>query len=375
MLLGQSRLLLGLLHETNDAIAAQVELWDRSTILQTAWDQASKTTAGKKAETALHDLISRPLVGQLRSKVYDYVPQQLNGVAPQLAEDPLDGHVKKFCRLLHHAGLRLERAPTVVELHDLCLQIERDAVKALASADERSMMARLKREPKRGFEGTTTDDLVRYVIQKTFDQLDADFAKKTPAEQEAIAERIAKALSDLPPEEQERIRTAARLPDLTAETLRQTGTFASLGIGLSTVVGVAGFTAYTTLTSTVATVVAVFTTAHLPFAAYTTMTWGLAGLANPLFFIPVVLGGGTWMARRANRSIRGVLYPTFVATSVMSDLAVDDHELPSAAFASRIGTLIREINTVSGHQLLSLVGDFPALGPSFSARLVSHVTT
>jgi hypothetical protein len=94
-----------------------------------------------------------------------------------------------------------------------------------------------------------------------------------------------------------------------------------------------------------------------------------------LFFIPVVLGGGTWMARRANRSIRGVLYPTFVATSVMSDLAVDDHELPSAAFASRIGTLIREINTVSGHQLLSLVGDFPALGPSFSARLVSHVTT
>ena len=41
---------------------------------------------------------------------------------------------------------------------------------------------------------------------------------------EVNLQRIAAALRDLPPEEQERICRAARLPDLTAETLRQTGT-------------------------------------------------------------------------------------------------------------------------------------------------------
>jgi hypothetical protein len=100
----------------------------------------------------------------------------------------------------------------------------------------------------------------------------------------------------------------------------------------------------------------------------------LAGLSNPLLFIPMMAGGATWMTGKANRSIRGVLYPTLVASSVMSLAASEKAELPIQAFLARIGTLINEIGDGAGPHTASLVSRFPALGnPAFSARLASHV--
>ena len=375
-MLGQSRLLLGLLSETGEAAAAQVELWDRSTVWQAGWDQASKSQAVKHAGTFVRDQFAKLGAQQVRERLSALVPEwPRSEVTGQPAEqDLIDYHVMKFCRMLNHAGLQLNEMPTAIGLHDLCLQIERHAVRTLAELDGRSLVARMKREPRQGFEGSTTDDLVRYVIQKTFEQLDTEFRDKSPEEQEAIAARIATALRDLPPEEQERIRAAAHLPDLTAETLRQTGRLASLGFGLSGMVSLAGFTAYTTLTSVVS-MVAGAVGLHLSFGTYVMLTSGLAGLTNPFVFIPMLAGGAAWMTGKANRSIRGVLYPTFIATSVMSHTASDQHDLPLDTFITRVGKLVGEISTGSGQPLATLVARFPGLGrPPLSARLVSHVT-
>ena len=376
-MLGRSQLLLGLLSETDDAVDAQVQLWDRSTVLQAAWGQAAKNKTVKDAGAFFHERVARPVSQQVQARVSELAPQWSRGHVERagVGPHPLDRYVMKFCRLLSHAGLRLDGPPDATVLHDLCLQVERHAVRALAETDDRSLTARIKREPRTGFDGKTTDDLVRYVIQRTFDQLDAEFRTKTPVEQEEIAARISAALRDLPLEEQERIRKTARLPDLTAETLRQTGRLASLGVGLSGMVGLAGFTAYTTLTSVVAAVTGLVGI-HLSFGTYVMLTSGLAGLANPLFFIPMLAGGATWMASRANRSIRGVLYPTFVATSVMSYAASDEADLPLTALADRIRDLVCEIGTRSDQQVASMVTKFPGLGhPSVVARLASHVAS
>lgn len=373
-MLGKSRLLLGLLSETDDAATTEVELWDRSNVWQAAWDQAAKNQTVKNAGMVLRDKVAKPFADEVRDRLRELLPQPDEEADQSGLEHPLDRHLMKFCRLLDHAGLRINHTPTVVELHDLCLQIERDAVRSLREADDRSLSARLKREPRNGFDGTTTDDLVRHVIQKTFEQLDAEFRKKTPTEQEEIAARIAAALRDLSPEEQERIRKTARLPDLTAETLRQTGMLASLGFGVSGMVGLAGFTAYTTITSLVAAATGLVGL-HLGFSTYMFLTWGLAWITNPLVFIPMVIGGGTWMTSRANRGIRGVLYPTLVATSVMANASTEERDLPVADFAKRIGSLAGEISTGSGERLGFLVSRFPGLGrPPIASRLMRHVT-
>ncbi len=372
---GQSRLLLGLLCETDQAVVAQVTLWDRSNVWQAGWEQASKTKLATSAAAYFHETVGAPA---------KRIHEAISGLVPDWVRDresegghrthPLDGHVMKFSRLLHHAGLRLDTQPSTALIHDLSLQIERNAIQALSQVEERSFFDRLRGARKDGFTGSTTDDLVRHVILRTFDQLDQEFRSKSPSEQDEIARKISAALRDLPPKEQDRIRTAARLPDLTAETLRQTGRFASLGVGLSGMVGLAGFTAYTTLTSLVAAVTGLVGI-HLSFGTYVMLTSGLAGITNPLVFIPMLARGTTWMASKANRSIRNVLYPTFVATSVMSFAASDEHNGHLDAFAARLGELIREIGTGSGPRTASLVARFPGLGrPAVAARLASHVT-
>jgi hypothetical protein len=373
---GQSRLIQGLLCETNEAVAAQVTLWDRSTVWHAGIQQAAKT----KLATAASDYLNEKVVAPVRragKTMTELVPEWIRDHYRGQAEpqgNPIDGHVSKFCRLFQHAGLRLDKDPSAAHLHDLGLQIERNAIQTLAAVDDRSLGKRLLGAKRQGFTGTNIDDLVRYVISKTFDQLDEEFRNKTPAEQEEIAGRIAAALRDLPPEEQERICRAARLPDLTAETLRQTGRFAKLGVGLSATVGLAGFTAYTTLTSVVAAVTGLVGI-HLSFGFYMMLTSSLAGLTNPLLLVPLLAGGGGWMTSKANHKIRGVLYPTFVATSVMSLAASDEQPTRIDAFVARIHELIAEIGTGAGPHTASLVGRFPGLGsPALSARLASHVT-
>jgi hypothetical protein len=373
---GQSRLVLGLVCETSEAVAAQVALWDRSTVWNAALEQASKTKLVTAAGGYLQQNIFAPLQ-RAKTTVTDFVPEWIREHYREQSgaqSNPIDNHVSKFCRLLQHAGLRLDTAPSAAHLHDLGLQIERNAIQTLAAVDDRSLGKRLLGAKRQGFTGTNIDDLVRYVISKTFGQIDEEFKNKTRSEQDEIAGRIAAALRDLPLEEQERIRKAARLPDLTAETLRQTGRFAKLGIGLSATVGLAGFTAYTTLTSVVAAVTGL-AGIHLSFGFYMMLTSSLAGLTNPLILVPLLAGGGGWMTSRANQKIRGVLYPTFVATSVMSLATSDEPSTRAGAFVARIQELVTEIGTKGDLHTASLVGRFPGLGnPALSARLASHVT-
>lgn len=370
----QSRLILGLLSETDEAAAAQVSLWDRSNVWQASREQVSKTKLMTVAGAYLREKAGDP-VKHLREAMSDlksrWILEPQGGTGP--SSHPLDCHVMKFCRLLQHAGLRLDTEVNSALIHDLAFQIERDSVRVLSLIDNRSFVDRLRGARKEGFTGSTTDELVRYVISRTFEQLDQEFRSKPPSERDEIARKISDALRDLSPEEQEKIRKAAQLPDLTAETFRQAGRIAGLGLGLSSIVGFAGFTAYTTLTSLVAAVTGLVGI-HLSFGTYVLLTSGLAGLSNPLLFALMLGGGTTWMASRANRSIRNFLYPTFVATSVMSFASSEDHEQKIDVFVARLRELTREIGTGSNSRTASLVARFPALGrPTVAARFASHV--
>ncbi len=377
-MLGKSRFLLGLTGETSEALKAQVELWDQSNVAQAAWGQVtSRSSFVRQADAAFKEHVGKPIGQKVNQTLQQYLPETFGADQNQAPEkfDRLDYQIMKFCRLAGHAHLPLQLAPDLIQLHDFGLEVERDAVRTLRETDNRGIRARLRREARTGFEGSSIDDLVRYVIQQTFQLLDEEFQKKSSVEQERIAQEIADALRNLPPEEQERVRRAAGLPDLTAETLRQTGMLASLGVGVSGLVGFAGFSAYTTLTSVVAAVVGLVGI-HLSFSTYMALTSLMAGLANPMFFIPVVAGGGAWMTSKANRSIRSTLYPILVANSVLAASTEQDQESSIANIEARVASLVQKITYATGSQLISLVRHFPGLGsPPLSAKLAKYVTT
>jgi hypothetical protein len=377
-MLGQSRFLIGLMGETPAVIKAQVDLWDQSTVAQAAWGQAtSKSSIVRQADAAFRERIADPIGQRVQGKLKDFMPETFGNNSGEADEDthPSDYHIMKFCRLASHARISISSPTELIQLHDIGLEIERDAIKSLRETDKRSLAARFRGQPNKGFEGTSIDDLVRYVVQKTFQALDDEFQKKPAEEKEKIAQTIADSLRDLPPEEQDRIRQSAGLHDLTAETLRQTGALATLGFGVSSLVGIVGFSAYTTLTSLIAAVTGLVGIT-LPFSAYTTAASTLAMIANPLVFVPAVVGLGSVLMSKANRSIRGTLYPVFIASAVIAESASSESHAALDTFEERISDLVQKINTGNGATLLSLVKRFPNLGaPRLSTRIASYVAT
>jgi hypothetical protein len=154
-----------------------------------------------------------------------------------------------------------------------------------------------------------------------------------------------------------------------------TGSIASVGVGLSALVGVAGFASYTTLTSVVAAVTGLVGI-HLSFGTYMLLTSSLAGLTNPLLLIGVLAGGGFFLTKNANHSVRGLLYPTLIATSVMSYAGSEGSEPDLQPLIARIDELKAKVSVSDGAEAARLVSRFPGLGqPSRLARLMSNVVS
>ena len=374
---GSSRFLLGLLHETPEAVAAQAQLWQDSDVVTAAWQQAaSRSDLVRNAGAAFARTVVQPVSQRVQEKLSEVLPEHFAGAGMPDTHRPhgLDAHVAKLCLLMRHADLTLDEPPTAASLHDLGLELEREAIRILRETDNRSVVARLRGAKRAGFEGTTIDDVARHVVQQTFQAMDAEFRAKSPAEQAEMAARIATALRDLPPDEQRRIMQAAGLPDLTAATLMRVGGLASLGFGVSSLVSVAGFSAYTTLSSVMATVTGLVGV-HLSFHTYMALTSLMAGFANPLIFLPLLAGGGAWMRAKANRSVRGMLFPTLVATSVLADTTgAASPGFGVADIARRLSVLIDEIDGATGARRSHLVRRYPGLGsPSRATRVASHV--
>ena len=374
---GSSRFLLGLLHEMPQAVAAQARLWQDSDVVNAAWQQAaSRSDLIRNAGAAFAKHVAQPVAQRVQETLSEVLPTQFGTESTPTVDVPhaLDAHVTKLCLLMQHGQITLAEPPTAASLHEMGLELEREAVRILREADNRSVIGRWRGNKRVGFEGSTIDDVARHVVQQTFQAMDAEFRAKSPAEQAEMAARIATALRDLPHEEQQRIMQAAGLPDLTAATLMRVGGLASLGLGVSSLISVAGFSAYTTLTSVVAGVTGLVGI-HLSFHTYLALTSLMAGFANPLVFLPLLAGGGAWMRSKANRSVRGALFPTLIATSVLADTT----EPASAGFGvadltRRLGVLIEEIDSATGARRGQLVRRYPGLGsPSRSARFASHV--
>ena len=71
---GQSRLIQGLLCETNEAVAAQVTLWDRSTVWHAGIEQVAKTKLATAASDYLNEKVVAP-VQRARKTMTGIVPE------------------------------------------------------------------------------------------------------------------------------------------------------------------------------------------------------------------------------------------------------------------------------------------------------------
>ena len=287
----RSKLLDGLRAENVEAVRGQVWAFDHATVL------------GEVNRRVLRSQTEMPS-DPLRHARDDGL------VIPMSADN---WRAAKLARMLRHLSIRFDDAPTAAELLDLCLEAEEKAVSLLVQLQGPGKASKGQAP----FQGRDVAQLAQYVMRRLFEELDAGFAKSSPAEQERIAAGILRALADLPKDVRERIRHEADLAEVSTDALKRTGAIAAIGGAIVGTVGMTGFAAYTTLTSTIAAIAGVFGT-HLSFAVYVKATSMLAFAATPLVTGPLALIAGGALVLKANRQMRDRLLPVMVATAVLA---------------------------------------------------------
>lgn len=137
----------------------------------------------------------------------------------------------------------------------------------------------------------------------------------------ALIERVRERLKDAPPElRDESVEHALRSGDSAALALLTTGS-SLVGVGIA--VELAGFSAY---------ILAAQASAILPFIGGQAAVSGLAVLANPLFIVPMVLGGGVLASRRFQDSAR-----TKLASSLAIQMALKGVSSGREGLATALG--------------------------------------
>lgn len=147
--------------------------------------------------------------------------------------------------------------------------------------------------------------------------------KMTDKQMKEVGDSLETFLTDLPEQQQKQIADKLGISSITSKTMQQliatNGTAAVFAI----IVQVAGFAFYTTLTSVVAGIFGLIGIT-LPFAVYVTLTSAVAVIANPLFFVPILLLGGGGLLKWQNGKMKKAIAPVILMQiMVMADQHIE----------------------------------------------------
>lgn len=173
--------------------------------------------------------------------------------------------------------------------------------------------------------------IIVFQMNQLFQGIDSSFQSFTIQDQEKFAAEVNKYILSLPEEKQKQIKDRLGIDDLTEDIMRKTLATSGTSIVFAILVEVGGFAFYTTATSLLASFAGIFGLT-LPFGIYTGLTSTIAVLANPLFLIPFLLGGGILLINQQNKSLKKKLLPIIlmqITLPLMSDETVGDPDYSS----------------------------------------------
>jgi hypothetical protein len=284
----QSQLIRGLLQEQESPLRQQIALWDESTIWTTLWKKLREKSD-----------IDHPYADQLDDLIKS--AEDWTGL-PSKSE--YDFQLMKLSRLAEISEIKLPRFCSAVELNEAGRQIEDFAIKCLRESDDT-------------FQGMSIAELAEHTIKKQFSEFTEKFNSASEEQKEKSAAELLQSIERLDIKDRQRLIDKLEVDELSTDVLIKlisAGTFAT---GFASAVSIAGFAAYTTLSASIATVSGLIGVT-LPFAVYINAAAAMAFMTNPYVLIVSVLGLGSWMTMKSNKTIRRQLLPYLVAYSVVN---------------------------------------------------------
>ncbi|MDS9470931.1 hypothetical protein [Sporosarcina pasteurii] len=180
---------------------------------------------------------------------------------------------------------------------------------------------------------TKLQQMVQFQMSKLFNELDNSFKDFTIDDQTKFASQVNEYIQSLPKEKQKQIKDKLGIDELTDEMIRKAIATSGSSIVFAIIVEVSGFAFYTTATSLLASFAGLFGIT-LPFGVYTGLTSTIAVLANPLFIVPVLLGGGVLLVNHQNKSLKKKLLPIIVMQMTLPFMSQESEEVSYELFIS-----------------------------------------
>ncbi len=285
----------GLLKQDLDATAVQMAMWENLSI----WKVSYKKVSSFFSE---HDEISKMIEDERKKYIADHSDPL---VPSNLQKDPEELDSKLLKSICDHLAISTREIKSIGDLDDLGIEIETKVIELQ------------KKITKNEFNGDSIPDLIKYNMEKMFENLKDEFEKKSKEEQEKIVTKVLDVIKEMPDEQKELLRSELKVDSISQDAISKAIVTGSLGIAFAAVIEIAGFSAYIFAAEALAAIVGVVGIT-LPFAAYTSLASYIAFLANPFLIIPSALILGVFMTKRANKKIRDSLLPTIITQASIS---------------------------------------------------------
>lgn len=153
--------------------------------------------------------------------------------------------------------------------------------------------------------------IIKYQMNKLFQELNHRFNDFSIDGQTKFIAQVNEYIQSLPEEKQSKIKEKLGIDDLTDEVIRKVMVTSGVSFLFAGIVEVSGFAFYTAATSLLASAASLLNIT-LSFGVYTKLTSTIAILSNPMFFIPLLLGGGALLVNFENKSLKKKLLPIII---------------------------------------------------------------
>ncbi len=214
--------------------------------------------------------------------------------------------VELFLEITRLLKLRGTKYTLLKEIEDQCTNIVYEVYQQYKKQDKQF---RAFTEKQAG--STMLQQVVQFQMSKVFSELDSSFHDFPIQDQTQFASQVNEYIQSLPEEKQVKIKEKLGINDLSDEMVHKTIATSGTSIVFAVIVEVSGFAFYTTATSLVASFAGLFGLT-LPFGFYTGLTSTVAIIANPLFLVPMLLGGGYLLVNHQNNSLKSKLLPIII---------------------------------------------------------------
>nr|WP_144922657.1 hypothetical protein [Paenibacillus bovis] len=274
----------------------------KGTDLRMVYALLLKTNIGHLLSSKTKDVISK--LSKEESDNFTYHLEQevnkLRNVEDQVLQ------VDLFLEITRLLKLRGTKYTLEQEIVDQSTFIVKDVYQLLLKQDKQ-----FKSFAENEWNSTKLQQMIKFQMSKLFNELDNSFKDFTIDDQTKFASQVNEYIQGLPEEKQRKIKEKLGVDDLTDEMIRKAIATSGSSIVFAIIVEVSGFAFYTTATSLLASFAGLFGIT-LPFGVYTGLTSTIAVLANPLFLVPVLLGGGALLVNHQNKSLKKKLMPIIV---------------------------------------------------------------